>query len=344
MSADVALQTLIPRKINMHLKVVIFALSFLTTLAHPLYRDGANREAADPKANQAHVKAVYSKDVNKTYKSHMDSSHIYSQEDDRNTNPLAAEMQHKLNMESERLRARLRQELAELQERLSPNPAHLSSTLASMRERLAPLTQQLQTSLSSNTQDLCGQLSLYLQGLETAEVQAEVGPALYQEAFQWMSQTLEHSRSNMADIIGHFQTKSTEAIEHLKEISEGDGGKSELWQEMSYRLGQEVNSLRVETQIRAATLKSELATALGTDQPFRAEVVASVDRFCQSAALQSQVLARVERMFVGLEEELEVKAHSSASTPSSLQSGGSLQESFTLKLSALIQDILHSVQ
>lgn len=276
------------------------------------------------------------------YKSHVDSSHIYSQEDGHNTNPLAEEMQRKLNMESERLRSRLRQELAELQERLSPYPAHLGSTLASMRERLAPLTQQLQTSLSSNTQEMCGQLSLYLQGLETAEVQAEAGPALYQEAFQWMSQTLEHSGSKAADVIGHFQTKSTEAIEHLKEISEGDGAKSALWQETSSRLGQEVNSLRAEAQIRVATLKTELAAALGAERPLRAEVV---DRFCQNAALQIQVFqARMERLFLGLEEELEVRATSSVSSSSSVQSGGSLQEGFTVKLSALIQDILHSVQ
>lgn len=284
----------------------------------------------------------------KLYKSHIDGSDLYNQEDYLNKNPVAEEIQHKLNMESERLRARLRQELAELRERLSPSPAHLSSTLASMRERLAPLTQQLHSSLSSNTQDLCGQLSLYLQGLETAEAQAEASPAHYQEAFHWMSQTLEHSGSKLTDIISDFQTKTTGVIEHLKEISasEGQAAKPGLWQEMSSRLGQEVNSLRVEAQNRVGTFKAELAALLKTTQPLNTELTASTERFCQNAAVQSQVFqARMERLFAGLEEELEVQDTPILSPSSSSEhSGGSLQEDFSIKLSALIQDILHSVQ
>ncbi|KAM6987721.1 uncharacterized protein LKV04_010534 [Tautogolabrus adspersus] len=251
-------------------------------------------------------------------------------------------MQQKLNLESERLRARLRQELAELQERLSPSPAHLSSTLASMRERLAPLTQQLQSSLSSNTQDLCGQLSLYLQGLETAEAAraSEASQAFYQEVFSWMSQTLDHSSSKVADIITDFQTKAVGVLEHLKEE------KSDLGQEMSSRLGQEVSSLRREAQSRVGTLKTELAALLETAIPHMSEVAASLELFCQNAALQGQVFqARMERLFLGLEEDLEVHRASSLSpsSSSSLQQGSFLQEDFSVKLSALIQDILHSV-
>ncbi|XP_071756710.1 uncharacterized protein LOC139912728 [Centroberyx gerrardi] len=338
----------------MHLKVVIFALSFLTTSAYPLHRGTTSREAAwaDPKLNQAHDKAELTKDVDNAYKSHVDSSGLYSQEDDHNKNPMVEEMRRKLNVESERLCTRLRQELAELRERLSPYPAHPSSALASMRERLAPLTQQLQSSLSSSTQDLCGQLSLYLQGLELAEAQAEASPALYRDAFHWMSQTLEHSGSKLAEIISDFQTKTSGVIDHLKEISasEGEGAKEGakpgLWQEMSSRLGQEVSSLRLEAQSRVGALKAELAALLVTAQPLKAEVTASMDRFCQSAALQGQVFqARIERLFLGLEEEMEVQeASSPSSSSSSIQPGGSLQEDFSVKLSALIQDILHSVQ
>ncbi|XP_071373877.1 apolipoprotein A-IV [Centroberyx affinis] len=332
----------------MHLKVVIFALSFLTTSAYPLHHGTSSREAAwaDPKLNQAHDKAELTKDVDNAYKSHVDSSGLYSQEDDHNKNPMVEEMRRKLNVESERLRTRLRQELAELRERLSPYPAHPSSALASMRERLAPLTQQLQSSLSSSTQDLCSQLSLYLQGLELAEAQAEASPALYRDALHWMSQTLEHSGSKLAEIISDFQTKSSGVIDHLKEISASEGAKPGLWQEMSSRLGQEVSSLRLEVQSRVGALKAELAALLITAQPLKAEVKASMDRFCQSAALQSQVFqARIERLFLGLEEEMEVQEASSPSSPSSsIQPGGSLQEDFSVKLSALIQDILHSVQ
>lgn len=286
--------------------------------------------------------------LRKIYKSHIDSSSLYNQ-DDQNKNPIAEEMQHKLNMESERLRTRLRQELAELQDRLSPSPAHLSSTLASMRERLAPLTQQLQSSLSSNTQDLCGQLSLYLQGLDRAEAQPEASPALYQEAFHWMSQTLEHSSSKLADIISDFHTKTVGVIEHLKEISVGEeeAAESELWQEISSRLGQEVSFLRVEAHNRAGAFKAELAALLETAQPHKTELTASMERFCQNATVQSQVLqARMERLIQGLKEELQVQGASSlspSSSSSSIQPGGSLQGDFTVQLSALIQDILHSV-
>lgn len=290
--------------------------------------------------------------LSKIYKSHIDSSDLYNQ-DDHSKTPVAEEMQRKLNMESERLRARLRQELAELRERLSPSPAHLSSTLASMRERLAPLTQQLQSSLSSNTQDLCGQLSLYLQGLETAEAQAEASPALYQEAFHWISQILEHSTSKVADIVSDFHTKAVGVIKHLKEssASEEEVATSELLREISSRLGQEVSSLNVEAQNRVGVLKAELAALLDTAQPRKAEVTARMEQFCQNAALQSQVFqAQMERLFQGLEEELGVQGasslspSSSSSSSSSIQPGGSLQEDFTVKLSALIQDILHSVQ
>ncbi|XP_070685832.1 apolipoprotein A-IV [Pempheris klunzingeri] len=330
----------------MHLKVVIFAMSFVTTTAYPLHRSPREATWTDSKANQAHDKTELTKDVVKIYKSHIDNSGLYRQ-DDQNKNPIAEEMQRKLNMESERLRARLRQELAELRERLSPSPAHLSSTLASIRERLAPLTQQLQSSLSSNTQDLCGQLSLYLQGLETAEVQAEASPALLQEAYHWMSQTLEHSSSKVADIISDFHAKAIGVIEHLKEISasEDEAAKTALLQEMSSRLGQEVSSLRVEAQNRVGALKAEFVALLETAHPHQAEVTAIMERFCRNAALQSQVFqARMERLFQGLEEVKGGSSLSASSSSSSIQPGSSLQEEFSVKLSALIQDILNSVQ
>lgn len=280
--------------------------------------------------------------LSKIYKSHIDSSDLYNQ-DDHNKNPVAEEIQHKLNMESERLRTRLRQELAELQDRLSTSPAHLSSPLDSIRERLAPLTQQLRSSLSSNTQELCGQLSLYLQGLGRAETQTEASPAIYQEGLQWISQTLEQSSSRLADIISDFHTKTVEVIEHLRKInaSEEEATESELWQEISSRLGQEVSSLRVETHNRVGALKTELAALLETSRLQKTELTASMERFCQNARLQSQEFeAQMESMIQGLKKELQGRG---ASSSSSIQSGGSLQEDFTVQLSALIEDILHSV-
>ncbi|KAL3057345.1 hypothetical protein OYC64_007761 [Pagothenia borchgrevinki] len=337
----------------MHLKVVIFALSFLATTAYPLHRHTREAPLTDLKDNQSQDKTEFTKDVHKIYKSHIDSSGLYNH-DDQSKNPVAEEMQHKLNLESERLRTRLRQELAELRERLSPSSDHLSSTLASMRERLAPLIQQLQSSLSSSTQDLCGHLSLYLQGLEAAEAQAEATPALYQEAFHWMSLTLEHSSSKVADLISDFHTKTIEVINHLKETSasEQEAAKSDHWQEISSRMGQEVSSVRVEAQNRVGALRAELAALLGTSRPSKAELTASMECFCQNAALQSQMFqARMERLFKGLEDELEVRGDTrlspsssfSSSSSSSVQTAGHLQEDFSVKLSALLEDILHSV-
>lgn len=261
-------------------------------------------------------------------------------------------MQHKLNMESERLRARLRQELAELQERLSPSSSHLSATLAGMRERLAPITQQLQSALSSNAKDLCGQLRLYLQGLEQAEVQPEASAAVYGEALHWMSQTLEQGSSRLADSITDFNTRAAGVVEHLREIStsEEEAAEPELWQEISSRLEREVSSLRADAQTQVAALKAEIAALLDTARPQGTEVAASLERFCQNAALQSQVFgARMERLIQGLKEELQVRgtsslsSFSSSSSSSSSQSDGSLPGDFTVRLSALIQDIMHSV-
>ncbi|XP_029374260.1 uncharacterized protein LOC115053575 [Echeneis naucrates] len=334
----------------MHLKVILFTLSFLATSAYPLHRNTREITWINSKANQVHDKINFTKDVDGIYKSHIDSNNLYSQEERDNNNPVAQEMQHKINMESERLRIRVRQELAELQERLAPSPTHLYSTLASMRERLAPLTQQLQSSLSSSTQDLCGQLSLYFKSLESAEAQSEASPALYQEAFHWMTQTLEHGSFKMADIISDFQTKSVEVIEHLREIStsEEEVDKSDIWKITSSRLGEEVNSLRVETQDRIEALRADLALLLEAPQRLKAEVAASIKQFCQNAALQTEVSqARMAKFFQELEKELEGHRASSLSPsflPPSIQPGASLQEDFSVKLSALIQDILHLVQ
>uniref|UniRef100_A0A3Q1IAH2 Uncharacterized protein n=1 Tax=Anabas testudineus TaxID=64144 RepID=A0A3Q1IAH2_ANATE len=315
--------------------------------AFPLHHNSREATGPNSNANQVHDKTELTKDANTIYKSHIDSSDLYSQEADYKKNPMGEEMQHKLSMESERLRSRLRQELAELQERLSPSLAHLNSTVANMRERLAPLAQQLHTSLSSNTKDLCGQLRLYLQGLQTAEAQAGASAALYQEAFQWMSQSLDHSSSKVADIIGDFHTG---VMEHLKEASVGeeDAAKTDLLQEIRSRLGQEVSSLRVEAQNRVGSLKAELAALLETAHPLQAELTASIERLCQNTALQGQVFqARMERLFQGLEEEMgdqKTPSLSHSSTSVAIQPGDSLQGDFSVKLSALIQDIMHSVQ
>ncbi|CAN9511371.1 unnamed protein product [Ophioblennius macclurei] len=335
------------RKEKMYFKALIFTLSILTTTAYPLHGDTKETSWVDSRTNFANEKSDLTKDIDRIYKSKIDSDGLYNQDQDQT--PLTEEMQRKLTMESERLRIRLRQELAELRERLSPSADHPSNTLASMRERLTPLTQQLQSSLSSSTQDLCSQLSLYLQSLETAEAQVEATPGLYEEAFHWMGQTLEHSSVKLAGLIGDFHTKANGAIEYLKELSGPDqeSAKLKICEETSSRLEQEVGLLREEGQNRMGALKAQLAALLHSSQPRKAELKSSVEQFCQTASLQSETLqARLESLLIGLEADATGQTDPSLfhSYSSSVQQSGSLREDFSVKLSALIQDIFHSVQ
>ncbi|XP_056296751.1 uncharacterized protein zgc:162608 isoform X2 [Pseudoliparis swirei] len=326
----------------MHLRVVIFSLSFLTTSAYRLHRDTREATWTDLKVNQAYDKTEPSKDVNQIYKTNIDGADLYGPDDLGSKNPVAEEMQRKLNVESERLRIRLRQELAELRERLSSSPAQLASALAGMRERLAPLTWQLQSSLSSGTKDLCGQLNLYLQGPETAEVRSNPASSLNQGAAYRMSQSLERGAAKVAVLISDFHAKTVGEIERLKEV--GAAAQSDHWQKIILRLGQEVSALRTEAQMRTGSFQAELAALIGTAaRPGEADVTAaSAERFCQNAAAQSHVFqGRMERLFQGLEEELEVPG---ASSLAPVSSSSSLQEDFSEKLSALIRDIMHSVQ
>ncbi|KAG7281739.1 hypothetical protein CRUP_028053 [Coryphaenoides rupestris] len=332
----------------------------LFSSAIPLPPDANQREVAwaDPRDNEAQDKTELTKDVDRAYKSYVNSGDLYNtgEEEGRGKSPMAEEMWLKLNAESERLRACLRRELAELRESLSPYAAHSApGALGDLRQRLAPLTRQLQSSLSTNVQELCGQLGLYLQGLERAEAEAQVGPSVYREAFHGMSRSLESGGAKLTDAIDIFQSKTSEAIAQQRQGGgERDGAEEEgeeeqqesglVWRKMSSRLVQEVSSMRLEAQSRLGALKAELTALLVTSQPLTAEVTANVNTFCQSAALQNQVfLARIERVFLGPEGEQEAAGMlSSPSDPS--QPGTLLQEDFSAKLSALIQDILHSVQ
>ncbi|XP_027855488.1 uncharacterized protein LOC114133635 [Xiphophorus couchianus] len=328
-------------------ELMIVTLSLSTALAHPLHSDSREAAWVDSKANHVFDKTDLSKDTHGIYKSVIDSSGLYTLESDDLKHPLAEEMQHKLTLESERLRVRLRQELAELRERLSPSPAQLSAILDSMKEHLSPLTQQLQDSLSSNTQDLCSQLRVYLQGLEKTAAQAEASPAFYQEAFQWISQNLELSSGQLSSLISDFQTSASGVIEHLKQKSdaEEDTVGSEVWQAVVSKLGQELSSLREEVQSRVGAFRAQLAALLESAHPPQTNVADSLEQFCHNAALQSQSLqARMERLFIAVEEEAGGASTVSQSLSSSMQEGASLREDFSVRLSALIQDIMHSVQ
>ncbi|KAK7882561.1 hypothetical protein WMY93_028735 [Mugilogobius chulae] len=257
-------------RMNMFFKVILCALPFWIISASPVHRNTREASWTNSRANQAHDKAEVSKSINSSYKSHIDSSSLYNLEEEAK-HPVAVEIQHKLSLESERLRVRLHQELAELREKLSPSPSHVRSTLTGLRERLAPLMLRLQSSLSSSTQELCVQVRLYLQSMETVEPTAEDDQTLQQTILQRISQTLDHSSAKMADIIQVFNTEANKVMEQFKDsvLSEGELAHTEKWQKFSSRLAQEVSTLQAEALNRAGILREELSFLLTTSQGLR---------------------------------------------------------------------------
>uniref|UniRef100_A0AAV2J211 Uncharacterized protein n=2 Tax=Knipowitschia caucasica TaxID=637954 RepID=A0AAV2J211_KNICA len=317
---------------------MLCALSIWLVSANPLHRFSREAPWAESRSNQAHVKTEASKSMDSSYKSHIDSSSLYIQEA---KHQVAAEVQHKLSLESERLRVRLHQELAELREKLSPPPSHISSSVRDLRERLAPLVMQLQTSLTSNTQELCVQVRLYLQSIEAAAPSAPDGQTLQQKILQRIGLTLDLSSSKMADIIQDFDSEASKVMGNFKDL---EPARSEVWQKFSSRLSQEVGSLQMEAQSRVEMLLEELSSLQTSSQGFEDGMSPKMERFCLNAVLQNQLFSAImERLFVDLGEQL--AATESAQTPaSSSPHGGSLQGDFSHELSSLLQDIVHSVQ
>ncbi|XP_077466929.1 uncharacterized protein LOC144083206 [Stigmatopora argus] len=300
-------------------QVAIFlAVAILAVSAYPIHRDPREATWTDSKANQAHSKSQLTKEADKLYKSRIDHSALYSLDDDFSKDPLSMEIQRKLLMESERLRERLRHELADLRARLAPSQAQLSSAVTSVRGRLTPLTQELRNS----SHDLCQQLRVYLRIPDPAEGKPD--PVVR----QWMVRALEQGGSRLNEILA--QTR--EVTEHP--MGQEEVGNARTWEGFSSKLGQEVISMKEEAQNSLNVLRVELAKSSGNASPLGD----AVERFCQTSAQQNQAFqTRMESLLREMEEELEIQS-------SPFQAGGSLQEDFSVQLSALIQDILHSVQ
>ncbi|KAL7848699.1 hypothetical protein SRHO_G00203220 [Serrasalmus rhombeus] len=313
------------------LQSVILAMSLVTATAFPVQQDPASQEAVwsvqEEIANLAIDKADVTKEFNGMWKSHVVSSDLYSQ---NAQNPMAAELRRKLSQESERLRARLRQELLELRQRLSPYPIHPQLTPANVRELLAPFTKQLQKALDSNTQELCGQLSLNLQGLQ--DLQAD-GSAPYLEVVEKIGQALDESHRRRTAAFEDFKTKAFEAVEEDR-----DGSKKELWEEVTARLGQEIVSFSLEVQGKVAALKVSLAGLLTSAEPPRAEAASKVLQFCQSSSTQNEkFITNLEQQIAKLEEQ---QSHGDQLSHISIES---IQEDFSTRLNALLQDIVHTL-
>ncbi|XP_051534853.1 apolipoprotein A-IV-like [Myxocyprinus asiaticus] len=312
----------------MHLQFAILTLAIATTTAFPLNHE-TSREApwSLQKDNQAFDKKAFAKDSNSgMWKNHAVSSDLYSQ---NSYNPMAAELRHKLSMESERLKARLKQELAELRERLSPYPSHPKHTLANIREFLAPFTKQLQTALQSNTQELCEKLNLNFQDLNPDEA------TLYQEAVQKITQALDESHQKRTAAFDEFKTKAFEAVEEEKDSS----GK-ELWEEVTARLGQEVCTFSLEVQGKVAALKITLVGHLASIQPPRDVMASKVDQFCQNSSAQNQqFISNLDQQIITLQEN-QNNGESSGFHQTNIES---IQEDFSTRLTALLQDIVHTL-
>uniref|UniRef100_A0A8C1TDL4 Zgc:162608 n=1 Tax=Cyprinus carpio TaxID=7962 RepID=A0A8C1TDL4_CYPCA len=310
----------------MNLKFVTLALVFATTTAFPL--DEISREAWSlQKDNQATDKKILAKDSNGVWKNHVVSSDLYSQD---SHNPMAAELRQKLSMESERLRARLKQELSELRERLSPYPSHPKHTMANIKEFLAPFTKQLQTALQSNTQELCEKLNMNLQDLNPEEA------TLYQEAVQRITLALEVSHQKRTAAFEDFKTKAFEAVEE-----ERDSSVKELWEEVTARLGQEVCTFSLEVQGKVAALKIALAGHLASAQPPRDVMTSKVNQFCQnSSSRNQQFISNLDQQMIALQEN---QSHGESSAGYHQTNIESIQEDFSTRLTALLQDIVHTL-
>ncbi|XP_062872828.1 uncharacterized protein zgc:162608 [Trichomycterus rosablanca] len=304
----------------MQLQFVIFAVYLVTTAAFPVPQDSVSTWDT----NLAINKADLTKQHDGMWKTHVVSNDLYSQD---SLNPMAAELRHKLSQESERLLARLRQELVELRQRLSPYPSHPHHSPTNIRDLLAPFTRRLQEALDSNTHDLCGHLMMTLQGLHPDR------PSLYQEAMQSVGQSLDEGHRRRTAAFEDFKTKAFEAVEEDR-----DSSRKELWEEVTARLGQEILSFSLEVQGKVAALKVSLTTLLTSSDPPRSEIITKVDQFCNLSASQNEkFISNLEQLTARLEEK------QSQGEQSSHANIDSIQEDFSTRLNALLQDIVHTL-
>ncbi|XP_060744668.1 apolipoprotein A-IV [Tachysurus vachellii] len=307
---------------------VIFAVTLGTTTAFPVNQDAASREGFwsihDESTNLAIDKKDTTKNSDGMWKSHVVSSDLYSPD---SLNPMAAELRYKLSQESDRLRARLRQELLDLRQRLSPYPSHPQGTVPNVQELLSPFTKGLQMALESNTHQLCSHLRITIQG-----VQAD-GPLLYQEAIEKIRQAMDESHKRRTAGFEDFKTKAFEAVEEDK-----DSSRKDLWEEVTASLGQEILSYSLEVQGKIAALKVSLTTLLTSSEPLGAEMVSKVDQFCDGSSRQNHKFIANLVQQISMIEEKQNKGE-----PPSHVNIDSIQEDFSTRLNALLQDIVHTI-
>ncbi|XP_053363265.1 uncharacterized protein zgc:162608 [Clarias gariepinus] len=307
---------------------VLFAMTLGTTTAFPVNQGSASREGFWSLQDESTNLAINKKDATKQFdgmwKNHVVSSDLYSTD---SLNTMAADLRHKLSQESDRLRARLKQELMDLRQRLSPFPSHPHDTTTNVQDLLSPFTKGLQIALESNTQQLCSNLTMTIQRVRSA------GPLLYQEEIEKINQAMDENHKRRTAAFEDFKTKAFEAIEEEK-----DSSRKDLWEEVTARLGQEICSFSLEVQGKMAALKVTLTTLLTSLDPLEDEMVSKVDQFCEGSSSQNhKFIADLVQQISMLEEK------QSKGEPSSHVNIDSIQEDFSTRLNALLQDIVHTI-
>ncbi|XP_036393332.1 uncharacterized protein zgc:162608 [Megalops cyprinoides] len=315
----------------MHLKLVVFAFYLLAAAAYPVLPNDETSwrerswDSPSQTANQAADKTPVLKHAHSgNWKQQLEDSELYSRD-------VPADWP-KLGVASERLRARLMQELRELREKLAAYAPPPEQGLPALRDRLAPLTRHLRGALHTSTQELCTQLSRHAQGPE-AEGEGQ------QEAVWRVGLAVG---GGLQDLSAHLEEFHTQASGALREL--GGTLTQPSQEEVTAVLRREVEAFRAELQSRAAALRVGLEETPPTVQPLGERLSKGVAQFCHASSEQNQQLSdRIEKYLEGLEPgEGQGRGPGEVTSPP-LGSTGSLKEDFSLRLSALLRDIMQTL-
>ncbi|XP_035240346.1 apolipoprotein A-IV isoform X2 [Anguilla anguilla] len=330
----------------MHLKALVLVISFVATAGLPVpqnndsTRPEASWDYSSQTANQAADKTELTKEADRTWKSSLESSDLYgdlyAHDVSQSQGSLTGDLRRKLSLESQRLSARLAQELRELRERLAAAfAAHPTASLppqrapAAARDRLALPTHRLRDALDSDARELCSALRRYAQGPETGGGPApEPGATRYEDAARGMGRALGASERELTARLAEFQAEASGA-------TGGQGGAAAA-------LRAEVEAFGAGVRSRAESLRTGLA---GT-QSLGEGLSKHVEQFCRSSEEENRRFAgRIERQLEALGQgERGALSEGLGEAPFvSPSSTGSLGEDFSPKLNALLQDILQTL-
>uniref|UniRef100_A0AAY4AH63 Uncharacterized protein n=1 Tax=Denticeps clupeoides TaxID=299321 RepID=A0AAY4AH63_9TELE len=309
----------------------------LPTLGHPLHQETSSEvswDSSHQNANHANDKSELFKDYNGMWKSHLENTDLYAED---SQHPMAKETRQrdKLNLVTERLRARLRQELQELRDRLWPYPTFPQQDLAKVKQLLGPLIDQLQGSLAAHTQEHCDKLGLHAQELESVSGSNTQEDACSQRVMAWIGQSQIDSNKKIAAYIHNFKSQTSSTTEELT-----DTVQKHLLQTVVARLGREADAWMLEVQGRMGLLRLSLAELRLSSLPLRDSVSSRLGEFCQTSVAQNQqLIATLEQQLSQLREQ----GSGDMSIIPPLNRLDTLRGDFTSQLRDLLRDIMHSI-